>query len=362
MNTRNTYAEVNTQNFLRNIFEISKRSHRHVAPVLKADAYGHGAVKMARICQDNGIGFLIVAFLEEAIELRDSGIIIPVLVLNYFDPKYVKEAILRDISVTIFSKDQMMAINEFIGQGRLKVHLNVDTGMGRLGPSIEEAFELYEDISKNTKYILEGLYTHFSSADDPEDPMNLEQINAFQRFTESIKKPKYIHISNSAAATLINPSTGNFSRVGIAAYGLQPSGKQKIDYLRPVMSVHSTVAFVKRISKGRTIGYGHTFVADGPMTVATIPFGYADGLPRSLSNRGEVLVNGKRSKILGRVSMDQIVVDVSQVENVNIGDDVVIIGKSGDEEITVEEIARLDGTINYEIVCGISKRVPRIYI
>ncbi len=362
MNTRSTYAEVNTQNFLRNIFEISKRSHKHVAPVLKADAYGHGAVKMARICQDNGIGFLVVAFLEEAIELRDSGIVIPILVLNYFDPKYVREAIFRDISVTIFSNDQMKAINEFIGEGRLKVHLNVDTGMGRLGPSVDEAFELYEDISKDSKYILEGLYTHFSSADDPNDLMNAKQIKLFQGFIEKIKKPKYIHISNSAAATLINPSIGNFSRVGIAAYGLQPSQKEKIDYLRPVMSVHSTVAFVKRVSKGRTIGYGHTFVASEAMTVATVPFGYADGLPRSLSNRGEVLIKGKRSKILGRVSMDQIVVDVSQIENVNIGEDVVIIGKSGNEEISVEEIARLDGTINYEIVCGISKRVPRIYI
>lgn len=362
MNTRNTYAEVNTENFLRNIFEIARRSGRHVAPVLKADAYGHGAVKLAHVCQNNGVGLLVVAFLDEALELRDSGIILPVLVLNYFEPKYVREAVLRDISVTIFSEDQIKAFEEYLSvDDKLKIHINVDTGMGRLGLTVDDAFKLYNDISKNGKYIIEGVYTHFSCADDPENPFNKTQISLFEQFMSGIKKPKYVHVDNSAAAILINPKIGNLSRVGIAAYGLQPSEKQRIDYLRPVMSVHSTVAFVKHISKGRTIGYSRTFVAREDMKVATVPFGYADGLPRSLSNKGEVLVKGKRAKILGRVSMDQIVVDVSG-EDVNVGDDVVIIGKSGNEEITAEEIARLDGTINYEIVCGISKRVPRIYV
>jgi alanine racemase len=242
------------------------------------------------------------------------------------------------------------------------VHLKVDTGMGRLGPTANEAFELYDDIQKDKRFIFEGIYTHFSAADDPSDVLNAHQVDEFNEFIKKIKKPKYVHISNSAAATCLDIKVGNFSRIGIAAYGLQPSSRTKIDYLEPVMSVHSTVAFIKSIDQGRTIGYGHTFTADKKMKVATVPFGYADGLPRSLSNRGHVLLNGKRAKILGRISMDQIVIDVSNIEDVKIGDDVVIIGKSGKDEITAEEIAELAGTINYEIVCGISKRVPRIYI
>jgi|YelNatPaOPRAMG01_1025707.scaffolds.fasta_scaffold11369_1 alanine racemase len=363
MKSRDTYAEVNTGIFLRNIFEISKRTNIHVAPVLKADAYGHGAVKLAQVCEQNGIGFLVVAFLEEAIEIRESGVLLPILVLNYFDPKYAKTALFNDLSVTIFSKDQKDAISAYLDENdKLKVHLKVDTGMGRLGPTANEAFELYDDIQKDKRFIFEGIYTHFSAADDPSDVLNAHQVDEFNEFIKKIKKPKYVHISNSAAATCLDIKVGNFSRIGIAAYGLQPSSRTKIDYLEPVMSVHSTVAFIKSIDQGRTIGYGHTFTADKKMKVATVPFGYADGLPRSLSNRGHVLLNGKRAKILGRISMDQIVIDVSNIEDVKIGDDVVIIGKSGKDEITAEEIAELAGTINYEIVCGISKRVPRIYI
>ncbi len=363
MKSRGTYAEVNTENFLRNIHEISKRSGIHVAPVLKADAYGHGAVKLAHVCEENGIGFLVVAFLEEGIEIRESGVLLPILVLNYFDTKYAKEAIFNDLSITIFSKAQKDAISTHLGDDdKLKVHLNVDTGMGRLGSTFDEAFELYDEIQKDKKFIFEGIYTHFSAADDPSDQFNTRQVNQFNEFLKKIKRPKYVHISNSAAITCLDLKIGNISRVGIAAYGLQPSTKVKTDYLKPVMSVHSTVAFIKSIDQSRSIGYGHTFIAPQKMKVATIPFGYADGLPRSLSNKGCVLLNGKRAKILGRVSMDQIVVDVSNIEGVKIGDDAVIIGKSGNDEITAEEIAELDGTINYEIVCGISKRVPRIYI
>lgn len=363
MNSRGTYAEVNTDNFLRNIFEVSKKADTHVVPVLKADAYGHGAVKLAHVCQKNGIGLLVVAFLEEGIEMRESGILLPILELNYFQSQYVKDAIENDITITIFSKTQMDSIASYLNKDdRLKVHMVIDTGMGRLGPSIDEALPLYEKITKDDRFVLEGIYTHFSSADEPSDPLNGIQMDKFKNFISKIKKPKYVHISNSAGATILDNKIGNFCRVGIACYGLQPSSKVKVDYLKPVMSVHSSVAFLKQIENGRTIGYGHTFTAREKMRVATIPFGYADGLPRALSNKGHVLINGKRAKIIGRVSMDQTIVDVSDIENVKIGDDAVIIGKSGTEEITAEEIAEIAGMINYEIVCGISKRVPRIYV
>ncbi len=363
INSRNTYAEVNVGQFLRNIFEISKKIDLPVVPVLKADAYGHGAVKLAKACQTNGIGFVIVAFLEEAIQIRESGVVLPILVLNYFDPKFSKSAIINDISVTLYSKEQVKALSESLEENdRLKVHVNIDTGMGRLGLMSNEAVELYKEIERDSKFVIEGIYTHLSSADDPDDVMNKNQLDTFESFFSKVKRPKYVHILNSAGATVLNKKYGNFCRIGIAAYGLQPSSKVRIDYIKPIMSVHSTVAFVKHINAGQTIGYGHTFVAKGEMKVATVPFGYADGLPRSLSNKGDILINGRRARILGRVSMDQIVVDISKIDDVKIGDDVVIIGNSGNEWITAEEIAEIAGTINYEIVCGISKRVPRIHI
>lgn len=363
MESRNTYAEVNVKKFLRNIFEISKRVGMSVAPVLKADAYGHGAVRLARACQKDGIGFLIVAFLEEAIQLRESGITLPILILNYFDPSYTDKVIEYDLSITIYSFEQMREITEYLDQSdKLKIHLNVDTGMSRLGLKPENSLKLYKEMRKDKRFIVEGVYTHFSSADKPEDEVNTEQIREFKAFLNRIEKPRYIHISNSAAATILNPSIGNLCRVGIASYGLQPSFDVQIDYIQPVMSIHSTVSFVKKLSKGQSVGYGHTFTANKKMKVATVPFGYADGLPRSLSNKGEVLIHSKRVPILGRVSMDQIVVDVSILNDVKMGDDVVIIGESDGERISAEEVAKIAGTINYEIVCDISKRVPRIYI
>ncbi len=363
MESRNTYAEVNVKKFLRNIFEISKRIEMPVAPVLKADAYGHGAVELAHACQRDGVGFLIVAFLEEGIQLREAGITLPILVLNYFDPSYTREALEHELSITIYSSEQMKEIAHHLKQDeKIKVHINVDTGMSRLGHGFEGSLKLYEEIGKDPRFLLEGVYTHFSSADEPEDKTSAEQIEKFKDFLSRIERPRYVHVSNSAAATVLKVRVGNMCRVGIASYGLQPSSKVQIDYLQPVMSVHSSVSFVKKLYKGQSVGYGHTFTADKDMRVATIPFGYADGLPRSLSNKGYVLIHSKRARILGRVSMDQIVVDVSDIFNVKMGDDVIIMGKSGNEKITAEEIAEMANTINYEIVCGISKRVPRIYV
>lgn len=363
MKSRNTYAEVDVKKFLRNIFEISKRSGLPVAPVLKADAYGHGSIKLARACQDGGVGLLVVAFLEEAIAIRESGVGLPILVLNYFDPAYVPEAVRNDLSVTVYCDEQMKSLAERLNvTDRLKVHLNVDTGMGRVGLGAEESLGLYGRLAEDERFDVEGIYTHLSSADSPDDGMNGSQFSVFKSFLSRVKRPRYVHIANSAGSTVLNESFGDFCRVGIASYGLQPSTEKRTDYIEPVMTVKSAVSFVKEIKGGQSIGYGHTFVADDNMKVATVPFGYADGLPRALSNRGDVLVHSKRARILGRVSMDQIVVDVSKIDGVGIGDEVVIIGESGGERITAEEIAGIAGTINYEIVCGISKRVPRIYV
>lgn len=354
---------MDVKKFLRNIFEISKRVGIPVAPVLKADAYGHGAAMLARACQKAGITFLVVAFLEEGIQLRESGITLPILILNYFDSSYTKKAIEYGLTVTIYSFGQMREISEHLGQhDRLKVHLNVDTGMSRLGLNSDSSLKLYEEMKEDERFIVEGVYTHLSSADEPEDKANTRQLKTFKDFLSRIERPRYVHISNSAASTILKLSMGNICRVGIASYGLQPSSNVQIDYIQPVMSIHSTVSFVKKLDKGQSVGYSHAFTADKRMKVATVPFGYADGLPRSLSNKGEVLIHSKRARILGKVSMDQIVVDTSAIDDVKMGDDVIIIGESGNERISAEEIAKIAGTINYEIVCGISKRVPRVYV
>ncbi len=362
MKSRNTYAEVNVTKFLRNIFEISQRVALPVAPVLKADAYGHGALELALACQKDGIGFLVVSFLEEGIQLREGGVVLPILTLNYFDPRYVVEAVAYDLSVTVYSFEQASGILKNLkDDDKLKVHINVDTGMSRLGLDVEKSLELYELLSKDRRIKIEGVYTHFSSADDPEDPMNYEQLKKFDSFLKKIKRPRYVHVSNSAASAMLKSSIGNMCRIGIASYGLQPSSKVHLDYIEPIMSVHSTVALVKDLKKGQSVGYGHTFVADKKMRVATIPFGYADGFPRALSNKGSVLINSSRARVLGRVSMGQTVVDISNAGSVRMGDDVVVLGKNGDDEITAEEIASLAGSVNYEVVCNVSKRVPRFY-
>ncbi len=363
-NLRNTYAEVNVTRFLRNIFKLSKKINMPLAPVLKANAYGHGAIQLAKACEESKAGFIIVAFLEEAIQLREAGIALPILVLNYFDPKYAREALKYDISITSFSMEQMREIVKYLDGSakKLRVHMNVDTGMSRLGTR-EKALELYDFLLSKDEVLLEGVYTHLVSADDPDDPMNSQQVTEFKAFLKKLpQKPQYVHMCNSAGSAFLNECVGNMARVGIALYGLQPSSKFFIDYIQPVMSLHSTIAEIKTLKKGQGVGYNHIYIAEITKKIAVIPIGYADGVPRALSNKGEVLIKGKRAKILGRVSMDQMTVDISQIDDVRIGDDVVIFGKSGDEEIRVEEIAEKAGTVNYEIVCGISPRVPRIYV
>jgi alanine racemase len=363
---RNTYAEVNVTNFLRNIFEIHKRTKMPVAPVLKANAYGHGAVQLAKACERSSASFLIVAFLEEAIQLRKAGSAFDILVLNYFKPKYVLEALKYDISITAFSLDQMKEIVGYLkgSNKRLKVHMNVDTGMSRLGVKmIEKAKELHEFLTSADELILKGIYTHLASADVPSDPMNSQQMMDFESFLKMLPRlPQYVHACNSAGSLLLKNCIGNISRIGIALYGLQPSTEHFIDYIQPVMSLHSTIAEIKKLKKGQSIGYGHIYTAHKEKKIAIVPIGYADGVPRSLSNKGSVLIKGKRAKMLGRVSMDQMTVDISEINDARIGEDVVIFGKSEKEEIRVEEIAQMVGTLNYEIVCGISSRVPRVYV
>lgn len=357
--------EIDLTAYINNLMFFSRKlSPTKVMAVVKSNAYGHGAIELSRVAIENGINKLAVAFVEEALELREAGVKIPIIVFNYFDPEYSKEVLANDLTITIYSEQQFKRIKERVPEG-LKVHLNVDTGMRRLGPDVESALKLAKDIV-DSGYFLEGVYTHFAVADERDESFSLRQLRDFRRFLESIRKIgitiPIIHVANSAGALRFNCSEFDYARIGIASYGLQPSEAFQINELEPVLSWKSVVSYVKKLKKGDSISYGRTFIARKEMTVATVPVGYGDGYNRKLSNRGEVLIGGKRCKILGRVCMDQFVVDVSHLsKKPKIGDEVVLIGKQGEERITVEEIAKLIDTINYEVTCTITSRVPRIY-
>ncbi|OAA31202.1 alanine racemase [Kosmotoga arenicorallina S304] len=366
MLSRETFLEIDLSAYQHNIrFFTKKLFPTKVMAVVKSNAYGHGAVEISQAAIEAGVDMLAVAFLEEAIELRSEGINVPILIFNYFNPRYASEALKNNLTITIYSKQQLNEIIRYVPHG-LKVHLNLDTGMRRLGPSVEEAYELAENILK-AGYELEGVYTHFAVADETEERFTIAQITKYRHFIEKLKKAgvniKMLHVANSAGSLRFNYPVFNYARIGVASYGLQPSEEFLIDDLIPVLSWKSAISYVKKIKKGDSISYGRTFIAPRDMIVATVPVGYGDGYSRGLSNKGEVLISGKRCKIVGRVCMDQFVVDVSNLkQKPKMGDEVVLIGKQGEDHITTEEIARLLDTINYEITCAITSRVPRIYL
>lgn len=328
-------------------------------PVLKANAYGHNAVFLAKAAEKINVDYFAVAFLEEALILRKNGIKANILVFNYVDKDFVKIAVENNITLSIISWEQFEEYKDL--NSKPKVHINIDTGMNRVGiKNKEDAILLYKNLIKHG-FNVEGVYTHFAVADSlkKEDiEFTKKQYETFSDIVRDI--PVKIKHTNNSAATLsgIVPSE-DYVRLGIASYGLMPSNEVKDENLKPVLSWYSVVSHVKTIEKGESISYGRTFIAPKKMKVATIPVGYADGYWRHLSNKGEVIINRKRRRILGRVCMDQFVVEVD--DDVKIGDKVILIGKQGNEFISAEEIAEKVGTINYEVTCRISERVPRIY-
>ncbi len=327
-------------------------------PVVKANAYGHGAVQLARAAERAGIDYFAVAFLEEAIELRKHGISKDILVFNYVEPDMLHIAQQNNITITLYSWEQLWRYTKQIW--RPKVHIKIDTGMRRLGVMPEEARDFLDAVRK-AGFDVEGAYTHFAVADslDEEDvQFTKEQAQLFEKLDLDVRIK---HVCNSGASVSKVVNCFDYVRVGIASYGLQPSDSVYSNELKPVLTWKSVVSHVKTIQPGDSISYGRTFKAFMEMKIATIPVGYADGYWRHLSNKGYVLIHGEKCPIVGRVCMDQFMVDVSHLDDVKIGDEVVLIGKQGNNVITAEEIAKLVGTINYEVTCRISERVPRKY-
>lgn len=366
-------AEIDLDAIAYNMEQMKKRigDHARLIAVVKADGYGHGAVpvvKMFEAC--SYVWGYAVACLEEATELREQGIRKPILVLGCVFPDQFEEMIRYDVRPAVYMESMAERISqEAVRQGKdAFIHIKIDTGMGRIGfPVTEESADAVERISRLPGIRIEGMFTHFAKADERDKTYTFLQHDRFMRMKELIEKRqvpvRYFDCDNSAGIIDFPDMKHDLARAGIAMYGMYPSDEvdQKAVDLRPALSLVSHVSFVKEVEAGTPISYGGTFVSDRPMRVATIPVGYGDGYPRSLSNKGYVLIHGKRARILGRVCMDQFMADVTDIPETAFMDRVVLVGRDGDEEITVDELADLSGRFNYEFVCCLGKRIPRIY-
>ena len=367
-----TYAEVNLQAVRHNIEEARKniKAGTKIMAIVKANAYGHGAVPVSKalISQVDAYG---VAMIEEALELRDAGIDKMILILGYTGEEWYEELVKHCISQTIYTYDMAKKLSDVaVSFGKqTPIHIKIDTGMGRIGfAPTEESLDIVEKISHLPGVFIEGIFTHFARADEKTIEAAKEPFARYMQFVQELEKKgiriPIRHVSNSASILSFPEAHLDMVRSGITTYGLYPSEDvpKEILKLMPAMSWKSKISFVKPIEPGTSISYGGTFTAEKPMIVATVPVGYADGMKRDLSGKGRVLVHGQYAQILGRVCMDQFMIDVTDISNVKMGDTVTIFGKDGDKCIPVEEIAELSHSFNYEFVCSISKRVPRKYI
>lgn len=359
--------EYNLEKMKANLPEDSK-----LIVVVKADAYGHGAVPIANFLspKDYVWGFA-VATIDEAIILRKGGIAKPILVLGCVFPDQWIEALENDIRMTVYTEELPRELSELaVKTGRKAyIHVKLDTGMGRIGfPSTKESVDKIEAISKLPNLVMEGLYTHFSKADEKDKGYTERQVEAYTWMKEELEKKEimfpYYHCCNSAGIIDLNGAGQNLSRAGISTYGLYPSDevhKENVD-LKPALELISHVAFVKWVEAGELISYGGTYKTTRRTKIATIPVGYGDGYPRTLSNKGCMLIHGKKAPVIGRVCMDQCMVDVTGIEDVQLGDEAVLIGRDGEESISVDMLSKLSERFNYELVCLLGRRIPREYI
>lgn len=365
---REAWAEIDLAALRRNYKKIRKLTKAEIMPIVKADAYGHGAVPVVRTLAECGAKRFGVATLSEALELRREFPELQIMILGASPLDQAGLMVSERIIPTVFRYEQAVRLSEAAaGQGvTAHCHIKVDTGMGRIGFRESEFTEVLK-VAKLPQLEIDGIYTHFASSDAADLSFTKEQERKFLEFCARLEangvKIPFRHAANSAALLAYPESHMEGVRPGIILYGLPPAPRmaQALN-LEPVMSWKAKVTNLKTIDAGETVSYGCTFRAAYPTRVATIPLGYADGLRRALSNRGEVLVRGKRATIIGRVCMDQTMLEVTQIPDVQIGDVVTLLGKDGDDRIDATEMASWLDTINYEIVCEISKRIPRIYV
>ena len=375
---KRAWAEINLNAVDHNWKSIKKAAgKRMIIPVIKDDGYGLGAKILVKYYSDNGASAFAVSNIEEAVKLRKYGIDRDIIVLGYTPVEVTPELARYNISQAVYSEDYWKILSESAGKNgiKIKVHIKLDTGMGRIGfecydnPSCDIAINTITELCSSNNLIVEGIFTHFSVADSKYDG-DIEYSNHQKEMfiytvgkLKNIINFKYIHCCNSAATALMDANLGNAIRPGIILYGISPDAELDTGLsLIPAISLRASVSMIKSVKKGCTISYGRTYTAEKSIDVATVAIGYADGYPRSLSNKGRVLIHGHFANIIGRICMDQLMIDVSNIPNIHIGDTVTLIGGDGDNYLSIDEIAGLSGTISYEIMTGISQKVPRVYI
>jgi alanine racemase len=368
-NYRPTWAEIDLEAIRQNLTVIKCLLGEtvKVMAVVKANAYGHGLSEVSRVLVGAGVDYLGVATADEALKLRENGLDVAVLVMGAVLREEAEVCVANNITLTLSDSALLSAFEDMVKEKPLrpKVHIKVDTGMGRIGVWHENALEFVKKVRSVSEIDIEGVYTHFSSAarDKMFTKMQLLSFGNVRKEMEAAGiKVKYAHAANSIAVLDWDESHFNLARPGILLYGVCPKRNMsgKIG-LKPVMSLKTKIVHLKEVPPGRSISYGRTYITQKDTKIATIPIGYADGYGRILSNKAEALVRGKYVRVVGMVTMDQTLLDVGDVPDVGVGDEVVLIGKQADEEISIENIAKLSGTIPYEILSQITDRVPRVY-
>lgn len=368
------YAKIDLDAVAWNMEQMKKnlKEGTEMVAVIKTDGYGHGAVQVASMLESyDYVWGYAVATLDEAVVLRVAEIQKPILVLGCIFPDQYWEMLKYEIRMNVYTKEMAEAISALaVEKGeQAYVHIKLDTGMARLGFSAEESsIEEIKEIAELPNLVLEGVFTHFAKADEEDKTFTMMQLEKFEWMTQRLEEEgvtfPYVHASNSAGIIDVRRADYNLVRAGIAIYGLYPSeevDKEKVQ-LKPALSLKSHIAFVKDIPAGTPVSYGGDFVSEHQMRIATIPIGYGDGYPRSLSDTGYVLIRGKKAPIIGRICMDQFMVDVSDIPEVKFGDKVTLIGRDQEEYLPVEKLSELSGRFNYEFVCDLGKRIPRVYV
>jgi alanine racemase len=365
-----TWAEIDLSALSHNLKNIRKKAEgRKILFAVKANGYGHGAIEISKRALNSGVDMLGVATPEEAFELREAGIEAPILILGSILPGEAGEVIRKDIRQTVCDLELARKLSQEAGRQTKKaiIHIKIDTGMGRIGVSPQKSVSFIKEVLRLNNLEIEGIFTHFPSAGEKDKSFTLFQLEQFLKITEELKREginiSLKHTANSAAILDLPQTYLDMLRPGLIVYGLFPSPyvSRNID-LKAVMSLKTRIVFLKKVPGGTGIGYGRTYVTKKNSLIATLSVGYADGYSRLLSNQGEVIIKGKKVPVVGRICMDQCMVEIENIPEVKIGEEVVLIGRQGKEEIKAGEIAKKLGTIPHEIVSRIGKRVPRIYV
>jgi len=372
-NIRPTYVEVNLDNLAHNYTEIRRivRKETEIMPVIKANGYGHGAIELAKLYTTLGVNRLAVSLLNEAIELRRAGIDKPILILNFTPDYQMIEVAANDLTQAIYRYEDAVALSEAAKEmdKKLKIHIKLDTGMSRIGflPS-EDSLDNILKISQLPNLEIEGIFTHFAKSDEADKSFTRLQFDRFMRMVEALENKGLViplkHISNSSAIIDLPEYNLDIVRPGIILYGYYPSDevkKERID-IKPAMTLRTVISNIKTLPAETGISYNHVYTTPAEARIATVPIGYADGYPRTLTGKGQVFVAGRRVTIEPRICMDQMMFDATGLGDVKVGDEAIYFGYRNKDWPSVDEVAKTFGTINYEIICMMGRRLPRVYI